>query len=412
MSAPQLLVISGPDRDKRFALHAGSGFVLGRQADVAYTVADPRVSRQHCEVRLADGKVTVAHRGGSGGTLVNGVPIDERVLNHGDTIQVGDTVLKYLAHAAADAPSTLAGGLTPPADMPAESVAQLASLTGQTLARYLIGPPLGRGGTSMVFRATDTADGQAVALKVMLPAYSRNEDEVQRFVRAMKTMLPLRHPHLVAVLAAGRTGDYCWSAMELVEGETLTAVIARIGVANMLDWRYAFRLAAQVGKALEYAHGHSIIHRDISPANILVRTADKAALLGDLMLAKALEGAQARQLTRPGELLGDVNYMPPERTRGGGDKVDARGDLFALGATCYALLTGKPPFAGESVVQTISNIRTATPAPPSSFQMGIPSAFEGVILKLLAKAPEGRYQSAAEMLKELERVGRLNGEKV
>jgi len=412
MSAPQLVVIAGPDRDKRFTLLAGTGFLLGRQADSAYTVSDPRVSRHHCEVRLDGGAVTVVHRGGSGGTLVNGVPVDERKLNHGDTVQVGDTVFKFLAHAAADVPSTLAGGLTPPTDMPAESVAELARLTGQTLAHYKIGESLGRGSTSMVFRATDTDDGQAVALKVMLPAYSRNDDEVQRFVRAMKTMLPLRHPNLVAVLAAGKTNPYCWSAMELVEGESLTDVIRRIGVANMLDWRYAFRVAAQIGKALEYAHGQGIIHRDISPANILIRTADKTAKLGDLMLAKALEGAQARQLTRPGELLGDVNYLPPERTRGTTDKVDARSDLFSLGATCYALLTGKPPFGGSSLVETIANIRNAEPARPNTFQMGIPSSFEGVILKLLTKAPEGRYQSATEMLKELERVGRLNGEKV
>lgn len=411
MSAPQLVVLSGPDRDKRFTLFAGSGFVIGRQSDSAYAVTDPRVSRKHCEVRLADGKVTLVHLGGSGGTLVNGSPITERVLNHGDTFQVGDTVFKYLAHATADVPSTVAG-LAPPAELPAESVAQLAALSGTTLAHYQIGPMLGKGTTSMVFRATDTKSNQAVALKVMLPAYSRNEEEVQRFVRAMKTMLPLRHSNLVAVLAAGKTGDYCWSAMDLVEGESLTAVIARIGVANMLDWRYAFRVATHIGRALEYAHAQSIIHRDISPANILVRTADKTALLADLMLAKALEGAQAKHLTRPGELLGDVNYMPPERTRGTTEKVDARSDLFALGATCYALLTGKPPFAGASVVQTIGNIRSAEPAKPSTAQIGIPSSFEGVILKLLEKAPEGRYQSAGELLKELDRIGRLNGEKL
>jgi serine/threonine protein kinase len=202
--------------------------------------------------------------------------------------------------------------------------------------------PLGRGTSSMVFRANDTQNGQAVALKVMLPEFARNEEDMQRFVRAMLTMLPLRHPHLVTVLGAGKSGPYCWCAMELVEGESLTEVIQRIGVAGMLDWKYAFRVAVHVGRALEYAHGQGIIHRDVSPVNILMRTEDKVVKLGDLMLAKALEGALAQQVTRPGELVGDVNYMSPERTRGQTDGVDGRSDLFGLGATCYALLSPGP----------------------------------------------------------------------
>jgi serine/threonine protein kinase len=103
--------------------------------------------------------------------------------------------------------------------------------------------------------------------------------------------------------------------------------------------------------------------------------------------------------------------MSPERTRGTGEGVDGRSDLFGLGATCYALLSGKSPFVGQTPVETITKIRTATPLAPSTFQLGIPPAFEGVILKLLAKRPEERYQSATEMLAELDRVGKMNGVK-
>jgi serine/threonine protein kinase len=177
----------------------------------------------------------------------------------------------------------------------------------------------------------------------------------------------------------------------------------------MLDWKYAFRVGLDVGRALAYAHGQGIIHRDVTPANILIEASTKRAKLADLMLAKALEGALARQITRPGEIVGDVNYMSPERTMGGGTTVDARSDLFSLGATCYALLSGKPPFAGASLVETLTKIRTAEPLKPSTFQMGIPSPFEGAILKLLAKKPEDRYQTAAEWVVELERIGKFNG---
>jgi serine/threonine protein kinase len=259
-----------------------------------------------------------------------------------------------------------------------------------------------------VFRACDTESGQEVALKVMHPDYARNDDEMQRFVRAMRTMLPLRHPNIITVYSAGKNGPYCWAALELVEGESLTQVIQRIGVAGMLDWKYAFRVAVHIGRALEYARAHGIIHRDIAPMHILM-TQDKAAKLGDLMLAKAVEGSLALQVTKPGEIVGDVNYMSPERTRGLSELVDHRSDLFSLGATCYALLAGKPPFAGSTLVETITKVRNAEPLKPNIFQIGIPTPFEGVILKLLAKRPEDRFQTAGEMVQELERIGKYNG---
>src|SRR5437763_12842987 len=119
----------------------------------------------------------------------------------------------------------------------------------------------------MVFKATDTRDDQTVAIKVLQPEFSRNDEEMQRFIRAMKTVLPLRHPNIVALLGAGKTGPFCWVAMEHVEGESMTQVIQRMGVAGMLDWKYGYRVAVHVARALEYAHGESIIHRNVTPTN-------------------------------------------------------------------------------------------------------------------------------------------------
>ena len=115
--------------------------------------------------------------------------------------------------------------------------------------------------------------------------------------------------------------------MEYVAGENLTEVIQRLGIAGMLDWRHAYRVAVHIGRALVYAHGEEIVHRNVTPKNILVEATTKTAKLGDLMLAKALEGGP--QYTRPGELLGDVVYMSPERTRGM-TEVDVRSDLYGL----------------------------------------------------------------------------------
>jgi serine/threonine-protein kinase len=122
----------------------------------------------------------------------------------------------------------------------------------------------------------------------------------------------------------------------------VTQIISRLGVAGMLDWQQAVWIAIHIGRALDFAHKQRIIHRNTVPSNILVQNSDKLAKLGDLMLAKVLEGSMAQPITRPGELVGDVDYMSPERMRGGSE-VDGRSDIYSLGATVYALLTGRPP---------------------------------------------------------------------
>lgn len=409
MDSPRFLVVGGPDKDRVIVLHDGS-CQMGRHQDATYKLSDPRVSRFHCELIRQGNAVTIKDRGGSGGLLVNGAKTSEHKLKHGDLVQVGETLLKFQEPSQpATGNTTTIGNLTQAADYDPAATEQLAELVGRTLATFEIGEVIGRGESSLLFKARDTKRGESVALKVMQPAFSRDEEEMQRFVRAMKTMMPLRHPNLIALHGAGKNGPYCWVAMDLIEGESMTEVIKRIGIAGMLDWKYAFRVGVHVGRALEYAHGQGIIHRSVTPPNILLRSSDKQVLLTDLMLAKALEGSMAKQVTKPGELVGDVNYMSPERTRGTGEGVDGRSDLFGLGATMYALLTGKPPFAGSSLVETITKIRSAEPLKPTTFQMGIPTGFEAVVMKMLAKRPEDRYQSAADVVKELDRVGRYNG---
>jgi pSer/pThr/pTyr-binding forkhead associated (FHA) protein len=408
----QLYVIGGPDKDRAFALREGADLMLGRGSQSAYQVTDPTVSRSHCQLLCEGEQVTAICKGGSGGTLINGKKITKQTLKPGDVLQVGATQLRFQLEDAAGA--TTIGGAQPVTEkaVPSGGVEQLEALKSKTIAHYEIGdgPIIGRGSTSIVFHATDTRDQRPVALKVLLPEISQDEDELQRFVRAMKTVMPLRHPHIITLYAAGKTGPYCWAAMEYVAGENLTQVIQRIGVAGMLDWRYAFRVALQIGQALAYAHGQKIIHRNVTPKNILMDATSKEAKLGDLMKAKAMEGILAKQITRPGELIGDVAYMSPERTRGATD-VDGRADIYGLGATVYALLTGRPPFDGATLVEKITRIRKDDPVKPTKFQLSIPSAFEGAVLKMLAKRPEDRFQTADDVVAELERIGKFHGMK-
>jgi serine/threonine-protein kinase len=340
--------------------------------------------------------------------MVNDVKVRRHELRNGDVVQVGSTRLEFRQRgtfgAAALAPeSALADPATPKAS--AETAEHLGHLVGQELSHYRVGPVLAKGRTGLVFRGTDQRDGKDVAIKVLGPEFAGNDECVQRFIRAMKTMVGVRHPNLVALHGAGKTGDHCWLAMEFVDGESLAQSLRRVGLVERLGWRRPLVIAAQVARALELAASLHVIHRNVKPENILIRRADGVAKLGDLMLAKAQEGMAARAVTRPGEIVGDLNYMAPERTRDGAT-VDARSDIYGLGATLYALLTGRPPFAGKTLVETVQKIRNGDLVPPRNYQSAVPELFERIVLKMLARDPADRYLTATALLKDIEALAR------
>ncbi len=302
----------------------------------------------------------------------------------------------------------------PPAVIPAQAALKIVSgerlseLMGSIIHCFQVGEVIAKGRSGVVFRAQDLRANREVALKVLRPEFARDENDIQRFIRSMKTMMPLRHPNLVTLFGAGKKGPYCWVAMEHVQGESLTQVIQRIGVAGMLDWRHAFRVAVHIARALEFAHARHILHRNLTPQNVLIRESDRLTKLGDLMLAKAVEGSMAQQITQANEVLGDLRYMSPEQTFGP-EQMDERSDIYSLGALLYAALTGQPPFEGNDLIETITKIRQAPVVMPKKYQMSIPDAFQAVVLRMLAKRPEDRYPSADELLRDLERVARYQG---
>jgi serine/threonine protein kinase len=401
--ASRLHVTAGPDQGRIVPVPGAGRLTLGRsKAQVDLALNDPQISRVHCEIAVEGNQVTLTDLDSSGGTLVNGRKIAKHVLKHGDVIRLGASQLAYQADGEAQ-PAAVAQAGEKKAGPP-----KLEELVGKTVSHYELTALIAKGQSGVVFKATDQKTGQAVALKVLQPEFAQNEEEMQRFIRAMKTMMPLCHPNLVTLFGAGRSGPFCWVAMEYVEGESLTQVIQRIGKDGILDWKIGLRVAVHVARALNYAHGESIIHRNITPPNVLIRKADGQTLLGDLMLAKAQEGALAQQITKPGELLGDVAYMSPERTKGTKD-IDHRSDLYGLGAAVYALLTGHPPFQGVSLLDTIQKIRAAEPKPIKPVQPAIPDTFEQAVLKMLAKKPEDRFQAAAQVLAILERSAKMSG---
>ncbi len=399
----ELVVIAGPDAGRRFELEDGQTLTVGRGQASDTKINDPRMSREHCRVQVDGDKAILFDSGSTGGTLVHGERVQRYELRPGDVIQIGESQLRYQLSGGGDE-ATLGGQQTFGRPRPQPEIVPLPDLVGQSLGPYRLDSIIATGHTGMVFRASDSKKNETVAIKVLTPDPAHQDEQRERFVRAMKTMLDVRHPNIVQLRAAGKTGPYCWAAMEFIDGENLADVIQRIGIEGMLDWREAWRVAVHVARGLEEADRRSIIHRNLTPTNILRRHQDKVCLVGDLMLAKALEGTLALQVTKPGQLIGDVPYMAPERTREGAG-VDGRSDLYGLGATLYALLTAKPPFESDSLPELVHMVRETVPQRPREFQMSINELFEDTVLRLIAKDPEERFQSATHLLRELQRIG-------
>jgi serine/threonine protein kinase len=398
-----LRVTSGPDAGRTFDLIEGIPTVIGRGEKSGTRLTDGTVSRLHCELKWEGTTFTLVDLESVGGTFVGGQKIKEHMLRHDEEFQIGGTRLKLHTTGIPDAQTVMA------AQKPAREIApDEGVLTGKTISHYELGPMLAKGRSGTIYKSKDTKDGKDVAFKVLHSDFTSDEEDVQRFIRAMTTMVGIHHPHLIALYAAGKQGSTCWFAMEYVDGEPLTKLIEKFGTLKMLDWRFALTVGAHIAQALEAAHEKHIIHRNVSPESILIRTKDKAAKLGDMMLAKAMEGIKAKQITKPGELVGNIAYMAPERTRSDVE-VDTRADIYGLGATIYALLTGKPPFEGKNLVETIAQIRQADPVPPKKFQLSIPDQFQDAVMLMLAKRPELRYQTPTEAARALERIAKFQG---
>ncbi len=398
-----LRVTAGPDAGRILDLIEGITTVIGRGEKSTTRLVDPSVSRVHCELKWEGTAFTLIDLGTAGGTLVGGRKISTYSLKHDEEFEIGGSRLKLHTTGIADAQALLAAQKPARELTPDEGV-----LTGSTISHYELGPAIARGRTGTIYKARDTNDAKIVAVKVLHSDFTSDDEDVKRFIRAMTTFVGLHHPNLVTLFGAGKQGSTCWFAMEFVDGEPLTKLVQKFGTLEMLDWQFALTVGVQVARALEAAHEKHIIHRNVSPENILIRKKDHAAKLGNMMLAKAMEGIKARQITRPGELVGDLSYMAPERTRGDVE-VDTRADIYGLGATLYALLTGKPPFQGKTLVETIAQIRQADPVPPKRFEPSIPDEFQDAVITMLAKRPEGRYQTPKAAARALERVAQAQG---
>jgi eukaryotic-like serine/threonine-protein kinase len=260
----------------------------------------------------------------------------------------------------------------------------------RTLAgRYRLEEVIGRGGMSTVYRATDLVLGRTVAVKVLLAALAEQDPTyTARFAREAQAAAALASSAVVTIYDTGVDEDGHYIVMEHMAGQSLAEVLAD---ERPLGLPEALRIAERVAEALSAAHAAGILHRDIKPANVMVSDGGSVKVL-DFGIARRLDGPT---LTQVASVAGTAAYMAPERALG--QAGDARADLYSLGCLLYAMLTGGPPFGGEVAAAVLHQQINARPRPPSELRAGIPPALDALVLELLAKAPNERPTTAAEV---------------
>jgi len=262
--------------------------------------------------------------------------------------------------------------------------------------RYALSGLLGTGGMAEVFLAHDRLLGRELALKVLREEYAKDEGFVSRFRKEARSAAALSHPYVVQIYDHGRAEDgRYYIAMEHVPGGNLEDLILRRG---SLDPAEAANLASQVAEVLGAAHERGIVHRDIKPQNVLLDEAGHAKVT-DFGIALA---ASRTSTSETGLLFGTPSYMSPEQAMG--ERVGAPSDLYSLGVVLYEMLTGSVPFAAEGALATAMKHVTEQPLPPRKRNPLVPEGMDALVMGLLAKNPENRYKSAAELVEDLRRA--------
>ncbi len=272
--------------------------------------------------------------------------------------------------------------------------------------RYELGETLGYGGMSEVHHGHDVRLGREVAIKILRADLARDPQFQERFRREAQNAAALNHPAIVAVYDTGEAntefGPLPYIVMEYVEGRTLRDIVKTEGP---MSQKRAMEVMADVCAALDFSHRHGIVHRDVKPANVMI-TKNGAVKVMDFGIARAMHDGQSA-MTQTAAVIGTAQYLSPEQARG--ESVDARSDVYAAGCVLYELITGEPPFTGDSPVAVAYQHVREDPNPPSSVNPAVAPELDAVVLKALAKGPANRYQSAAEMRSDLVRT--LSGQR-
>ena len=269
--------------------------------------------------------------------------------------------------------------------------------------RYEVLGRAGAGGMAEVYRARDELLGREVALKVLSERFAHDRSFVERFRREAQSAANLSHPNIVSLYDYGSDDGAYFIVMEYIDGQSLSEVIA--SEAPLMPERAA-DIASDVAGALQRAHTAGLVHRDIKPGNIMITSSGQTKVT-DFGIARAL-GHGEQTMTQTGMVIGTASYLSPEQAQG--NPVDARSDVYSLGCVLYEMLTGRVPFAGDTPLSIAYKHVREEAQPPSRLNPDVPSELDSIALKALAKNPDNRYDSAAEMQEDLQRF--LSGQRV
>ena len=261
--------------------------------------------------------------------------------------------------------------------------------------RYEVEARLGAGGMAEVWRGHDRVLNRTVAIKTLLPQFAQDGSFVDRFRREAQAAARLNHPGIVSVYDSG-DGAEPYIVMQYIEGKTLSDFL---GSGKKLSPMQAAQIAQEIAEALAAAHAHGVIHRDIKPANVMV-TPDGKILVMDFGIARLIAGPETAPQTSA--VLGTASYLSPEQAQG--QPVDARTDIYSLGVVLYEMLSGRPPFTGDSPMAIAYKQVNASPPAPSSINPDVPPELDAIVMRALSKNPANRYQTGQEFAEDLERA--------
>ena len=444
-----LIVTKGPDEGRIFRLVDGENKVIGRSSRADIILHDDGVSRRHCRARIADNVFRIADLNSKNGTACKGKPISGDVqLNDQDLLDIGHTSLTVrilsedkAQHQTAPVPpkdstvnesdaavddepeSSVMGafehyleqpsGAAPPPPPEAEAalciaatpapepkaVPEVNALIGKVIAGYRVDAFFGEDDISHVYGATQLSMERTVSLKILSPELTHDGAAIDRFIKAARAAGKLSHPNIVQVYDAGEEGGRYFIALELVEGQALRLSLQERGHNRPLPINEALDIADQIADALAYAHGQSVVHRNLSPDCIYL-TPHKVAKLADLGFSKNLADSGIQRPSRFGERPSELYFISPEQLadpRAAG----LQADIYALGTVLFVMLTGHMPFRGESAQDLFERVRDGRRESLQRLQRDVPPELVGVVDRAMAHERGDRYQSASAFLKDL-----------
>ncbi len=268
------------------------------------------------------------------------------------------------------------------------------------ISGYKILSKIGQGAMGSIYKALQVSMDRIVAIKCLAPKYASNDKFRERFLREARAVARLNHPNIIQGIDVGDSSGVHYFAMEYIDGPTVGELLKRGGA---LDEKRALNIVTQIARALQHAFNHGIIHRDIKPDNVML-TREGIAKLCDLGLAKLTTPNDSDASgTKPGASMGTPYYIAPEQARGE-QSVDTRADLYSLGSSFYHMVVGEVPFPGQSAADVISKHLTEPVTPPRVRNPLVSGAVDWVIVKMMQKAREDRYQTPTELVKDLEAI--------